>query len=357
MIKNELKTGFTTGVSAQAATKGACYMLVNQKIVDSVEVEAPSGIKLNIELQDQQFGKRFAKCAVIKKSCEGGDVTNGAKIFARVRLSEHIGVSIKGSEGVGKVTKPGLAMGMGEWAINPVPRKMIFREASLLLPKNKGFEVTISVPGGKKIAEETYNPRLGIIGGISIIGTTGIVEPKSLDAYRASLALELDVLRAEGHKEVALVLGYVGERYAKEFLKLKDGSIIKIGDHVGFMLEQCAIKNIKNILLIGHIGKLIKLTAGQFNTHYKFGDNRVSLIAGYAKLYGADKKIVKDILSESTAEATIEILNKAGLMKVFERIAQEVSLKAVEFVNNKVKISTILLSLEGRVLAQCVSCR
>jgi len=346
-----MKNGFTTGTCAQAATKGACLMLAGNRIVDKVEVKTPSGVKLILDLAYQQLGKNFAKCAVIKKSAEAPDVTNGAKIFARVRLSEQKGVRIKGSQGVGKITKPGLAVKVGEWAINPVPREMILQEASRFLHKHKGFEITISVPGGKELAKRTYNPKLGIVGGISIIGTTGIVEPKSLDAYRASLALELNVLiKARGAKRVVLVLGHVGEKYAKGALKLKSNSIIKIGDHVGFMLKECAGKGVKNILLIGHIGKLVKVANGQFNTHCGFGDNRVNSIARYAKLCGAREGAIEDILNQTTAEATIGILNKAGLMNVFKKIAQETAAKAGEFVNNKVKIDCILLSLEGKVL-------
>lgn len=350
MNSRGLKTGYTTGTCAQAAAKAACIMLVTQGVIDEVEVETPSGVMLNLGLIDQKVGKNFAKCAVIKNSGDDPDVTNGAKIFATVKLSKKEGIRIKGGEGIGKVTKPGLAVGVGGWAINPVPRKMILKEASEVLPKDKGFKVTISVPGGEGLAKMTFNPRLGVIGGISIIGTTGIVEPKSLAAYKASLALEIDVLKAQGYKRIALVLGYVGDKYCKEALKLEDDSMIKIGDHIGFMLEQCAKKKLGDVLLIGHIGKLIKVASGQFNTHSDFGDNRISSMARYAKLCGADKQIIEEILSQTTAEATIGILRRAGLAKVFERIAKDVSAKAEGFVNNRVKIKCILLSLEGKVL-------
>ena len=364
-----MKNGFTTGTCSQAAAKGACLMLATRRIVDEVEIITPSGVKLNLGLVGQKLGKRFAKCGVIKDSGDDPDVTDRAKICAEVKISDKQGVTIKGGQGIGKITKPGLALGVGEWAINPVPRKMILREAhrflprpSLLrsgtskqegrgLPKNKGFEITISVPGGEELAKRTFNPKLGIVGGISIIGTTGIVEPKSLKAYKASLALELDVLKAEGYNKAVLVLGYVGDRFCKEKLGLKDDSIIKIGDHVGFMLRQCAKKKIKEVLLAGHIGKLIKVANGQFNTHYSFGDNRISSIARYAKLCGAGKKTIEDISNQATAEATIEILHKAGLAKVFEKIARDVSTKAEKFVNNKVKIDCIILSLDGKALS------
>lgn len=347
-----MKNGFTTGTCAQAATKGACIMLMNQEKINQVEVQTPSGARLNLSLTDQQIGKNFAKCSVIKKSGEAPDVTDGARIFSEVRLSGRKGVIIKGARGVGKITKPGLAIKVGEWAINPMPRKMILKEASKFLPCEKGLEVTISVPGGGELAKKTYNPRLGIVGGISIIGTTGIVLPKSLNAYKASLALELNVLKAQGHKRAVLVFGYVGERFCKGTLKLKDEGIVKIGDHVGFMLEECVRKRIKNVLLAGHIGKMIKVANGQFNTHCNFGDDRVSSIARYAKLYGANKKTVEDVLKESTAEATVEVLKKCGLKKVFQGIAQDVSVRAMKLVNNKIKIDCVILSLNGKVLGK-----
>jgi len=349
--KSAFKKGFTTGTCAQAAARGACIMLTIQRPVDEVEVETPSGVRLKINLVGQYIGKDFAKCAVIKDAGDDIDVTDGAKIYAEVRISAQKGVFIKGAEGIGKATKPGLAIGVGDWAINPVPRRMILKEVSQFLTKGReGLEVTISVAQGRELAKKTFNPKLGIVGGISIIGTTGIVEPKSLDAYKASLSLELNVLKSEGYKKVIFVLGYVGEKFCKETLKLKEEPVIKIGDYVGFMLEECVKRKIKEVLLIGHIGKLIKVANGQFNTHYKFGDNRVNSIARYAKLCGADNNVVKDILGQDTAEATIEILRKGKIMRVFDRISQDVLNRLGEFVKNKVIIDCIILSLQGEVI-------
>ncbi|MBI4335432.1 MAG: cobalamin biosynthesis protein CbiD [Candidatus Omnitrophica bacterium] len=345
-----LKKGYTTGTCAQAATKAACLMLTGQKPLGKVEVITASGVKLRLKLGDQKIRKNSASCSVIKDAGDDIDVTHGMKIYSQARVLGKTGIILKGGRGVGKVTKPGLAVGVGDWAINPVPRRMILQEASRILPKGKGFEVIISVPGGKELAKRTYNPKLGIIGGISIIGTTGIVKPKSLDAYKASLALELDVLKARGYNKVTVVLGYVGDRFCKETLRLKDDAIIKVGDHIGFILKECAKRRIKEVLLIGHIGKLIKVANGQFNTHYAFGDNRVSSIARYAELRGAGKKVIKDVSSHTTAEAAAGVLKKAGLAGVFERIAKDVSAKAEEFTGNKIKVDSILLSLDGKVL-------
>ncbi len=346
-----LKKGFTTGTCAQAAVKGACIMLTQRHPLENVEVITPSGVKLRISLVDQEIGKDFARCAVIKDAGDDPDVTGRAKICAEVKLSDKQGVTIKGAKGVGKVTKPGLAIAIGDWAINPVPRRMILEEASKFLSEGKvGLEITISVPTGEELAKRTFNPKLGIVGGISIIGTTGIVEPKSLDAYKAALTLQLDVLKAQGYNKAVLVLGYVGETFCKE--KLKDDSIIKIGDHIGFMLEECAKRKIKEVLLIGHIGKLVKVTNGQFNTHFSFGDKRVESIARYAESCGANRDTVEKILSQKTAEAAIVILKEAGLTKVFNLMAKDVSGKSAEFVNNEVIINCIILSLNAEILAR-----
>lgn len=348
----EIRRGFTTGSCAQAAAKAAAIMLTNRKIIKKVEIETPSGVRLTLNLVEQRLGDYFAECAVVKDAGSDPDVTNGIKIYARVKLIYKKGITITAGEGIGKVTKPGLAIGVGEFAINPVPRKMILKEVFNFLKEGRGFEVIISIPQGEELAKRTYNPRLGIVGGLSVIGTTGIVEPKSLDAYKASLSLELDVLKAQGYKKAALVLGYVGERYCKDILRLKEDSIIKIGDQVGFMLLQCAKKDIADVFLIGHIGKLIKVSDGQFNTHSKFGDNRISLLVKYAKLCGADNKIIEELRSQTTAEGCIEPLRKAYLIKVFKNIACDVSYNATRLVNNRVRIKCVVLSLKGEVLGE-----
>lgn len=347
-----LKKGYTTGTCAQAATKAACLMLIGQNPLEKVEVITASGVKLQLKLGDQKIRKNSASCSVIKDAGDDIDVTHGMKIYSRARVLDQAGIILKGGKGVGKVTKPGLAVGVGDWAINPVPRKMILAEAAKFLSRQiKGLGITISVPQGKELAAKTFNPKLGIVGGISIIGTTGIVEPKSLDAYKATLALQLSVLKAQGHKKAVLVLGYLGEKFALTKLKLKKDAIIKIGDHIGFMLEQCARKNFPEVLLLGHIGKLIKLTNGQFNTHCSFGDKRIESIGRYAKAAGADKLVLNKILKQKTAEATVGIIKQAGLGRVFTKISQDALLKARELVKHKIKINCLVLSLKGEVLA------
>jgi cobalt-precorrin-5B (C1)-methyltransferase len=348
MNSTNLRSGFTTGTCAQAAAKASAMMLINQKALDQIEVETPSGKILNLKLIDQRIGKNFAQCGVIKDSGDDPDVTNGVKIYVEVTfIDNQKEVRIAGGEGVGLVTKPGLPVEIGESAINPVPRKMISRELSQLLPPDKGFKATISVANGRELASRTFNSQLGILGGISIIGTTGIVEARSTKGYKTTLSLQLDMLKAARHESCALVLGYLGEKFCRNELKLSKDLIVKIGDHVGFMLEECAKKKISKVLLVGHIGKLVKVANGQFNTHIKFGDNRIKTIAAYAKTCGAKNEVIREIVKQSAAEATIEILQKNRLTSVFFKIAKDIVTKI-----KGLPTSCVILSLKGNALAR-----
>jgi len=325
-------------------------MLLTRKLLHQVEVKVPSGVTLQLPIIDPEMGDGYCRCGIMKDSGDDPDTTDGVKIYATVKRRIGQGVTIRGGEGVGIVTRPGLAIPVGEPAINPTPREMIRQEVARLLPADQGLEVIITVPDGKALAEKTFNPRLGIRGGISILGTTGIVEPKSTDAYKASLSLQLDVLRATGKEKVILVLGYVGERYCREVLRVSEDSFIKIGDHVGFMLDQCLKKGIDEVLLIGHIGKLVKVANGQFNTHFRFGDHRIETIAEHAARCGAGRETIEAILREKTAEAAIRIVIDKGLGKVCDEIAREVVLRAKERAGAKLRIGCRLLSLHRGIL-------
>ena len=348
--------GFTTGTCAQSAAKAAAMMLITRKQISEVSIELPVGKKITLNIIDQKMDSGGAICAVVKDSGDDPDVTDGIKIYAEVRFSNKKGITITGAEGVGMVTKPGLAVKVGEYAINPIPRKMIQRELekvladTKLISQGKGLEVIISVPGGRETAKQTFNPRLGIEGGISILGTTGIVEPKSLAAYRASLSLQLDVIKASGSRRAALVPGYVGEKFCKEVLGIKDDIIVKTGDHIGFMFEECARKGIKEVVFAGHIGKLVKVANGQFNTHCQHGDGRVDTIARYARIAKAPEEIIQELSLQETAESAGEILKKNNLTAVFDMLAKAVVERLHELVNPVLKINCYILSLQGEVL-------
>lgn len=351
LVNPQLVRGFTTGTCAQAAVKAALLMLSNKQVVKKIDVQTPKGAHLHLRIIDQMIKRDSVQCAVVKDAGSDPDVTDGIRVYAKVKYSHKQGIFITGGEGVGRVTKPGLAVRVGEYAINPTPREMIIKEVIPYLPKDKGVEVIITVPEGKKIALKTFNPRLGIVGGISIIGTTGIVEPKSTDAYKTSLSLQLDLLKAAGYKKAVLVLGYVGEKFCRESLKLKPDSIVKIGDHVGFMFSSCLKKKIKRVLLVGYIGKLAKVAHGQLDTNIKFGDNRIKTIARFAKLSGAGKEIVREVSRQVSAEAAVDILKKHKLTRTFDMLAERTVDVINEFVHHQLSVDCILLSLRGDVLS------
>lgn len=345
-----LRRGYTTGTCATAAAKAATAMLFSGNILEEIEVELPIGDKINLKITDAKISKNIAKCCVVKDAGDDPDVTDKAKICAMVKKTEK-GMVLKGGGGVGIVTKKGLQIDVGEAAINPVPRDMILKEVSKVLPAGKGVEVTIFVPEGKELAKKTMNEKLGIVEGISVIGTTGIVEPMSDEAFKASLVPQIDIALANGYSEVVLTPGNIGEKNAVK-LGVPEDAVIQMGNFVGFMLEACAKKGIKKAMLFGHISKLTKVAAGIFNTHSKVADARLETIAAYASLLGADKKIIRSILDANTTEQALKILRKNNLIKVFDLIAERASSRAMEYVDRKMEIGTVLVSLRGEVVGK-----
>ncbi|MDP2953413.1 MAG: cobalt-precorrin-5B (C(1))-methyltransferase CbiD [Chloroflexota bacterium] len=349
-----LRKGYTTGTCAQAAARAAMLMLTTGKRVEQVEVETPLGVRLTLGTMGQSLGDGVARCGVVKDAGDDPDVTHGAEIYAEVRLSPGQGVEIKGGTGVGRVTRPGLALPPGEWAINPVPRRMIARDVGRLLPPGLKAEVTIAVPEGEKLAARTFNPRLGIVGGISILGTTGIVEPRSVDAYKDTLSLEIKVAQASGHLRLSLCSGRLGEALSREALGFAQESIVIVGDHVGFALEECRRWGVEEVLLVGHIGKLAKVAAGLMNTHHSFGDARMETIAACAALCGAGPGVVAQVLAQDTAEAAAAILGQDSLGATFDEIARRVVKRAGLLVGPSLRLGCIILNLEGQVLGKCL---
>lgn len=350
----QLRKGYTTGTCAQAAAKGAMLMLTSKEVVERVEVETPSGVRLTLGLIEPSWGDNWARCGVIKDAGDDPDVTHGHAIHAEVKLSPGEGVEIQGGVGVGKVTKPGLAVPPGEWAINPVPRRMIAQEVAALLPPGLKALVTIHVPEGEKLAPRTFNPRLGIVGGISILGTTGIVEPRSVDAYKDSLSLEIKVARASGHRRLSLCSGRLGEALSRDVLGFPPEAIIIVGDPVGFAVGECQRWGVEEVLLVGHIGKLAKVAAGIMDTHHRFGDARLETIAACAALCGASPAVVAQVLAQDTAEAAVDILARESLQATFDEIAKRVVWRLKLLPGLSLKLGCLILDLKGKVLGKCL---
>ena len=345
-----LRRGYTTGTCAAAAAKAATTMLFSKEELDTVEVELPTGDKARFEIVDKKINNEEVSCCVIKDAGDDPDVTNGAKICATAKETNK-DIKIQGGLGIGTVTKNGLEVATGEAAINPVPMKMIKDEVQKTLPQNQGVEIEISVPEGEKLAEKTLNKKLGIIGGISIIGTTGIVEPMSVDAFKRSLSPQIDIALAAGFDDLVLVPGRISE---KNVLKkeVPEDAVIQMGNFVGFMLEECARKGVKKALLCGRPGKLVKVSAGIFDTHSKTADARMETIAAHAASLGAKKAIVDEILEANTTEEAIIILKRAGIISVFNVIAKKASKRSNEYTNNTLAVETIIVSRAGEVIGK-----
>ncbi|MDP6099971.1 MAG: cobalt-precorrin-5B (C(1))-methyltransferase CbiD [Dehalococcoidia bacterium] len=349
-----MRKGYTTGTCAQAAAKACMLMLTSGRTPEQVEVETASGVKLTLNIVGQSLSDGLARCGVIKDAGDDPDVTHGTEIYAEVRLSHGQGVEVKGGTGVGRVTRPGLPLPPGEWAINPVPRSMIVRDAGALLPPGTRAEVTIVVPDGERLAAKTFNPRLGIVGGISILGTTGIVEPRSVEAYKVSLSLEIKVARAGGHKRLSLCSGRIGEALSRGALGFPQEAIIIVGDHVGFALEECRRWGVEEVLLVGHIGKLAKVAAGLMNTHHQSGDARLETIAACAALCGATRRVVSQVMALDAAEAAVDILRRESLEATFDEVARRVVWRIGMLVGPSVRLGCLILNLKGEVLGKCL---
>ena len=346
----KMRKGYTTGTCAAAASKAAVSMLVTGKIPESVSIDTPAGIRLELPVSDALLKDCFAECSVIKDGGDDPDVTSGLKIFAKAELTASGIVEIRAGEGIGTVTLPGLKAEVGKPAINPVPMKMIKEAVAGMLPAGKGAIITLRVPGGEEVAKRTYNPKLGIQGGLSIIGTKGIVEPMSEEAWKEALALELSVIGNKGFKSCVFVFGNYGEEFAANELGIKKERIIKISNFIGFMLDKAVNCHIDSILLAGHLGKLVKVAGGIFHTHSRVADARMEILSAYAALEGAATKVVRRINAcKSTGEAAL-LIDSAGLAAVYERIVENASERCIDYTHGKVFVGTILLNEENRML-------
>jgi cobalt-precorrin-5B (C1)-methyltransferase len=346
-----LKYGITTGASAAAASKAALIAVLKEP-VERVVIPTPIGLRFEVPVKSsRKLSADSAEAIVVKDAGEDIDVTDKMEITATVKLTDDGKVTVKSGSGVGVVTKPGLQVPIGEGAINPVPRSMIAEAVKEVLPAGKGVEVTITAPEGAQIAKKTMNAKLGIVGGVSILGTTGVVKPLSLEACRRSLVPQIDVAQAHGYKRIFFVPGNIGERIAKQQFKAPEDAIIQTGDFVGYMLDKAVEKGVREIIVLGHSGKLVKLAANIFNTHHKVGDARNEVIASYAGAVGADTKTINELLAANTSDEASEILKQVNLLEAtYDRIAMRVSQRVSDRVENKIKISVVIVSMDGRVL-------
>ena len=311
-----LRCGYTTGSCAAAAAKAATAMLLTQTPCHTVSLTTPNETVLTLDVLAPEFTLEQASCAVHKDSGDDPDITNGVFVYACVSYNAD-GIEINGGEGIGRVTKPGLDQPVGAHAINTVPRRMIREECEAVCAKHGysgGLSVIITIPGGEELAARTFNPRMGIEGGISILGTTGIVEPMSSAAIVETIRLELSLLYEAGHRNILFTIGNYGEAFTKDVLRLPLTAHIKCSNHIGEALSMAAEKGFKNALLVGHIGKLVKLGIGITNTHSSYGDGRMETLIYCALTAGADLALLHKIQGCVSTDAALGYLLEAELL-------------------------------------------
>ncbi len=321
-----LRMGYTTGSCAAAAAKAAAWMLLGGTLVSEVKLMTPKGIELSLEVLDPKIGPEAASCAIRKDAGDDPDVTDGLKIYASVRKTEEPGVRIDGGEGVGRVTRAGLEQPVGAAAINKVPRQMIregVEEACGKLGWDGGMAVTISIPGGEELAAKTFNPRLGIVGGISVLGTSGIVEPMSEEALIQTIRVDIRMQLAQGRRYLVLVPGNYGLDYLNAYHPELLKNSVKYSNFLGDAIDAAVEFGARGILLAGHIGKLVKLAGGIMNTHSRNADSRMEILTAHAAVLGADRRTAEALMNCVTTDEALEILDRQGLLPgVMERLVE-----------------------------------
>lgn len=358
--KKKLRTGFTTGACAAAAAKAATRCLLGGVVLAEIETTLPNRSRVTFALKRCEVdpGAGIATASVIKDAGDDPDCTHGAELVATVTRRAAPGVEIRGGAGVAVVTKPGLGLEVGGPAVNPIPRKNISEMvAEELAAANDpgGIVVTISVPGGEEMAKQTLNARLGLVGGISILGTSGIVKPYSTAAYKASIVQAIDVARERGHDTLVVTTGGKSELYAmKLYPALPEEAFIQMGDFVGITLRHCARRGIARVHIVGMIGKLSKMADGKMQTHAAGSEVNMALLAELARALGAPDELVAEIARANTARHVLELCARAGYTGITTLICQRVVEHATRHVAavGPLTISAALVDFDGKLLGR-----
>ena len=354
--KSKLRTGYTTGSCATASSKAGILSIINQKKIEEVNIILPKGSRLEIKINSCEFSLDSAKCSVIKDGGDDPDVTHGAEIFVDVKLTNNVGeIDIDGGEGVGRVTKPGLGLEIGSAAINPTPKKMIVenvREVGKELLEKNGVSIKVSVPKGKELGPKTDNPRIGIMGGISILGTSGIVIPYSTASFAAAIRQQISVVNTMNDDNVVLTTGGRSEDYARKIIELPDHSFIQMGDFSGYTIKQCAKQGLKKAYVAGFIGKLAKMAAGVKQTHVKGSKVNMKFLSEIAKNCGATSNTVEKILGANTARNVQEIILEDNVKGFFDEIAKKTCLEMRKHSEEKIPVEVLLFDFDGSILSK-----
>ena len=314
----KLRCGYTTGSCAALAAKAATKMLLEKKEVFEESIQTPSGLRVQVDILDTHMSNAQVCCAVQKDAGDDQDATDGMLIYASVCKCSQKGVVIVGGNGIGKVTRPGLNQPIGKAAINEVPRRMIGEEVLAVCKSfgyDGGIEVVISAPVGEEIARKTFNSHLGIVGGISILGTSGIVEPRSITAFKDSIELEFKQHASSGKKQIIITPGNYGKDYVLEAFQVESTPIVSCSNYLGDALDYVARYGFSEVLLVGHIGKMVKLAGSIMDTYSRMADCRAELFCAHAATLGISKEIACALMDAPTADASLSILQKTDIYK------------------------------------------
>ena len=343
----KLRCGYTTGSCATAASKASTVGIITGMIPDFIEIDTPAGITLNLEVENKELTDIYAICSIKKDSGDDPDSTNEIDIFSKVSLRDDNEVVIRGGKGVGTITRDGFWGKCGEAAINPVPRKTIEKEVKIVT--DKGVDIEIFVPEGEEIAKKTYNSNIGIIGGISIIGTKGIVEPMSEDAFKKSIYIEIDSIKNRGKTDIALYLGNYGEKIYSDMKKDIDG--VKISNFIGDSIAYCYNNGFKSVTLVGHIGKLCKLSIGAFNTHSKICDMRMESFVYYLAMRQAPMDVIDKINLCITSEEALKVIIDSGYQSILKDMIDGSESRIKRYVKDQeFDIKVIMYSMDLGIL-------
>lgn len=351
----KLRKGFTTGTCATAATAAAISMILNQDIEEKVTVSTANGVEVTMDIKDPSFGELTASAAVEKDGGDDADATHGLLIYSTVTLlPDSNDIEIDGGEGVGRVTQKGLKCDVGMAAINPTPRAMIEKTARQLLGPNCGAKIIISVPGGEETAKLTYNSRLGIVGGISILGTTGIVNPMSEESWKASITIELTMLYNQGYRSVVLAPGNYGEDFATNVLGIPPHRIVNMSNFVGHVLKEVQRIGFTRVLMVGHIGKFVKVAGGIFSTHSKDSDARMEIIMANLALLGAPVELLEKVDQCITTDAAGTLIEEYHYEEVYQVLVDKMKFRSERLLRNRkpeVSIDVVTFGTEAGYLA------
>ena len=344
----KLRMGYTTGTCATAAAKAAAFMLLNDCYINNISIVTLKGIKIDIEILDIDKKDDYVSCAVKKDSGDDPDVTNGILIYAKVSKNNTKEIFIDGGIGIGRVTKPGLDQSVGFAAINSTPRKTIKEEVQKIIDEThfpNGLDVIISAPMGEEIAKRTFNPKLGIVGGISILGTKGIVVPMSEDAIIDTIKTEMRMHLACKEVDCLFTPGNYGETFLKDNYNITKDKVIQCSNYIIDAINYANEVNFKSITLVGHIGKMIKLAGGMVNTHSKYGDNRMETFYEISKKYGLSEDGLNKIKEAVTTDEMIKIIDNEKLLNpVMEEVVRKIIDVVNHKMNNKIEFDVIVFS-------------